>query len=122
MTSTRIEVDFELARMIMLRQEKLYDSETPSLSAHFCFEGYTPEYIFYNIKQLVNAKLITARVSTDWHTERLGMRPTGLTEYGWRFLEAAKDEKRWTEALETVKRQGGATTLGSLKAVLFARM
>ena len=120
MATTRIEIDHELARMIMLRYEELYDGETPSETGHFCFEGYAPENISYNIKKLANAKLITARSSTDWHAEKLGIRPTGITEQGWRFLEAAKDENRWTEALETVKQQGGAVTFGPLKAALFA--
>ncbi len=120
MTTTKIEVDFELGREIMLRQEELYDGETSSLPAHFCFEGYTPENISYNIKKLVNANLITAQVSTEWHRGKLKLWPTGITEHGWQFLEAAKDEKRWAEALETVKHQSGATTFGSLKAALFA--
>ncbi len=120
MKTTKFEVDFELARMIVLKQEELYDSETSSLPAHFCFEGYTPENISYNIKKLVNANLITAQVSTEWHRGKLKLWPTGITEHGWEFLAAAKDEERWAEAVETVKQQGGATTFGSLKAVLFA--
>ncbi len=120
MTSARIEIDFELARMIMLRYEELYDNKTPVLSEHFCFEGYAPENISYNIKKLVNAKLITARLSMDWHSEKLGARPTGITEQGWRFLKAAKDEKRWTEAIETVLAQDGPESLVPLKVALFA--
>lgn len=120
MTATKIDVDLELGREIMLRQEELYDSETPSLPAYFYFEGHTPENISHNIKKLVNASLITAQVSTEWHRGKLKLWPTGITEYGWKFLAAAKDENRWAEALETVKQQGGATTFGPLKAALFA--
>ena len=120
MAESRIEIDFELARMLMLKQKELYNSKTLSLPAHFNFEGYTPESISYNIKKLVNASLITAQVSTEWHRGKLKMWPTGITEHGWKFLEAAKDETRWAEAVETVKQQGDAATFGPLKVVLFA--
>ena len=120
MAESRVEIDFELARMLMLKQEELYNSKTRSLSVHFNFEGYTPESISYNIKKLVNANLITAQFSMEWHRGRLAAYPTGITEYGWKFLAAAKDEKRWAEAVETVKQPGGAATLGPLKAALFA--
>lgn len=120
MTATKIDVDLELGRKIMLRQEELYDSKTSSLPAHFYFEGYTSEHISYNIKKLVNAHLITAQVSSEWHRGKLKLWPTGITEYGWKFLAAAKGENRWAEAVETVKQQGGATTFGPLKAILFA--
>ena len=120
MKTTKFEVDFELARMLMLKQEELYDSETSSLPAHFYFEGYTPENISYNIKKLVNAKLITAQVSKEWHRGRLRLWPTGITEHGWEFLAAAKDEERWAKAVEAVKQQGGATAFRPLKAALFA--
>ena len=120
MVEIRIEIDFELARMLMLKQEELYNSKTLSLPSHFYFEGYTPEKISYNIKKLVDANIITARLSMEWHRGKLTAWPTGITKYGWKFLEAAKDDKRWAEAVEAVKQSGGAATLGPLKAALFA--
>lgn len=118
MTTTNIALDFELARKIMFRQEELYDSETFSLPAHFQFEGYTPEKISYNIKKLNNAKLIVSQLSQEWYRGKLMSWPTGITEHGWRFLAAAKDEKKWSEAVRAVEQQGDAATIGRLAAEL----
>lgn len=58
----------------------------------------------------------------NWMTTQLSSWPTGLGHNGLWILVTVKDEKRWAEALDTVGQQGGAATLGSLKAVLFAEV
>ena len=120
MTKTKIELDLELCRKLMLKQEELWESRTPSLSAHFCFEGYGAENISYNVEQLHKANLITTSTPAEWARGRLSIRPTGITEYGWKFLEAAQDEARWSEAIETVTTQNDSYDLRTLKVVLFA--
>ena len=115
-----LELDFELCRMIVFRQGELRESGTPSLPAHFSFDGYGVENISYNIKKLHSAHLITVTTPQNWVRGQLSIWPTGLTETGWKFLAAAQNEQTWTEAVMTVEQQGGAETLGPLVAALFA--
>ena len=120
MTATIIELCLELCRMIMVRQGELWESKTRSLPTHFYFEGFDPANISYNIRELHKAKLITATTPENWTKGQLSIWPTGLEKNGWLFLEAAKDEDAWTEAVETVTAQGNAHNLKALKAALFA--
>ncbi|MDE0011354.1 MAG: DUF2513 domain-containing protein [Candidatus Poribacteria bacterium] len=120
MLQTKTELDFELCRKLMLRQEELYDSRTPSLITHFRFEDYSAENISYNVEQLHRAILITNTTPQEWTKGTLSRWPTGNTNIGWKFLEAAKDEARWSEAVESVTTQNESYDLRTLKAVLFA--
>jgi hypothetical protein len=45
-----------------------------------------------------------------------------LTMAGHDFLDAARDENRWTEALKTANEKGGAITVGILIQILSALM
>ena len=114
------ELDFELVRQIVFRQGELRESGTRSLPVHFNFDGYNVENVSHNIKKLHAAHLITVTTPQNWVKGQLSIWPTGLTENGWRFLETSQNEEKWTEAIETVEQQGGAETLGPLKATLFA--
>ena len=123
MTALTIELDFELCRRILLKVEELKGEGMPSLPKHFYFEGYSPENISYNINKLFSVKLIHTKAPQKWHREQLAIWPTAFTQNGWKFLEAAKDAKKWTEAVETAKAQNEASrseTLKPLKVALFA--
>ncbi|MCY4092978.1 MAG: DUF2513 domain-containing protein [Caldilineaceae bacterium] len=114
------ELDFDLCRRILLRMEELWESGTPSLPGRYCFEGYGSENISYNIEKLLKARLIKTTVPQNWTRGQLSIWPMGFMQNGRRFLEAAKDEQRWTEAIETVLAQDGPESLVPLKIVLFA--
>lgn len=118
MITVNCELDFELCRKLMLKQDELWESRTPSLSTHFCFEGYGVENISYNVIKLHKAKLITATTPQNWTKGQLSVWPTGFTENGWKVLAAAQDEARWSEAVEAVTTQNDSYDLRTLKVVL----
>lgn len=120
MATIERELDFDLCRMILLRLEELWESGTPSLPGRYSFEGYGAENISYNIEKLFNAQLIRTANPQNWTRGQLSIWPMGFTQDGWKFLEIAKDEKRWTEAIKTVLAQDGPQSLVPLKVVLFA--
>lgn len=123
MTALIIELNFELCRLILLKMEELRHRGMSGLPRHFYFEGYTPENISYNISKLFSAKLIYTKAPQEWHREQLSIWPTGFTKNGWKFLEAAKDEAKWAEAVKIARAENERSrseTLKPLKVALFA--
>ena len=62
------------------------------------------------------------------HADTLGRHPqedsrlSRLTWEGHEFLDAARDSKRWSKVMETVKELGGAVTFAGVKALLTVLM
>lgn len=112
------ELNFELCRDILLwLEEHLGDTDT----AELVFEGHQLDNIFYNVKKLHGAGLILATVSSRLGKKIRACWPMEFTPLGEKFLAAAKDEERWSRAVEIASQETEYETLGPLKAALFAR-
>ena len=48
--------------------------------------------------------------------------PTSLTWGGHEFLDAARDEGRWRDVIQTAKSAAGTVTLGVLQQLLVSRI
>ena len=121
MTTTVVELDFELCRQILFRLDEILLDGRLSSPRDYEFDGHSPENVGYNAHELGDAKLVRLKTAMNWYRGQLRYWPVWFCfPVGEKFLAAAKDEKTWTEAIETVHKQGGPTTLRTLKAVLFA--
>ncbi len=117
MPTLKRKLDFELCKNQMLCFEaELEGGDT----THFNFEQFTPENVAYNVMKLERARLIETRGPLTGEKGHSVYMPLRLTDKGRKFLEAAKDEARWQQAIEKVEAQGGTETLGPLVAALFA--
>ena len=119
MTTTTIELDFELCRRILLRLEEVLLSGMSSRPSDYNFDGYTLEIISYNIQKLGDANLVSVQMGADWSKDQLRYWPIGFHKFGGiAFLAAAKDEKIWRAAHKTMESQFGPPTLKKLKTIL----
>ena len=91
-----------------------------SMPRDYEFDGYSPEMISYNAKQLGDAKLVRLKTAMNWTRGQLRYWPVWFNPSGEKFLAAAKDEIRWAEAVKTVTAQDSTHNLKALKAVLLA--
>ena len=90
MTTTTIDLDFELCRWILLRLEKVLLSGMNSVPNNYKFEGYALEMIGYNIRKLGDAKLVSMKMGSDWSKDQLRYWPIGFHKFGGiAFLAAA---------------------------------
>lgn len=119
MVTVKRELDFELCKMILLKLEELWDSQMTARPGDFMVEGYATENISYNIHKLFTANLIRTRGTENRQAGKLSICPTGFTEIGWRFLEAAKDVVRWKKAIAVANAQNGPESVRPLTAELF---
>lgn len=120
MPEIKLELDPELCKAIMLWTEGWLDRD---LTTRFEFEGYTPENIFHNTRRLYNANLILVRGPQKMDRNMVGYWPVGITPHGRNFIKAAKDDKRWAEAVEAFREHNeinGSKTLKPLIEALFA--
>ncbi len=122
MVAVKQELDFELCKTSLLKLEELWDSRTPTSPGEFLFEGHTGENISYNVYKLSLANLIRTRGTEKRYGRNLSMCPTGFTETGWKFLEAAKDVVRWERAVETIMAQDEPESVRLLTAELFRNL
>ena len=118
MPELRIELDFDLVRQIVLRLEEVWESDSPSRPTDYKFDSYRVEITSHNIQKLFDAGIVVAQAMQNWSPDQLKSWPTGFTTKGWKFLAAAKNDKIWREAVDTVKAQGDVTNLKALKRIL----
>lgn len=97
-------------------------SSTTNVAVHYRFDGYTTEMVSHKAKNLGDAGLVKVNTPLDWSQDQLRYWPTGFDRRGGiNFLAAEKDERTWTEALETLNAQGGTHTLKALKAIILKK-
>ena len=97
--------DMELVRKLLAAIEQLDGSETASAIA---VEGYSKEQIVYHAKILLDEGLILASDSSGMAVSR-DVLISRLTWSGHEFIDAARDETRWTKVKQMVANAGGAT-------------
>ena len=117
MPETRMILDLELCRMILLRTEEVLTSEKPRGPSNYVFEGFSNDLVAYNIKINFDRNLILAKERSEWDRNMLRYWPVAITKKGVAFLEAAKDENLWSKAVETVKEMGEIQALRKMEKV-----
>ena len=121
MTSVTVGLDFELCRQILFRLEEIIIRRHNAKPYDFQFDGYSTEYVDWNVQKLHEANLVTVRTSLNWHRGQLRNWPVGFHRLGGeKVLMAAKDEETWQATLKAMESQSGPPTLKKLKAILFA--
>lgn len=103
--------------MDLIRQIVLHVEEHDNLS--FDIPDYDEQVIAYHVRLLVEAGLLHAATATtlDGRIHLQDVR-TALTWPGHEFLDAARDEGRWTEAKRLTKEKAGSITMTALTQIL----
>jgi hypothetical protein len=110
-----LKLDIELIRKLMLEIESNDDD--------FKYEpiqalGYDESQIDYHLQQLIEAKLVIGEVHHFLGTRTPSIIIEKLSWEGHKFLETARNEPVWKEAMNTVKEKGGSVGIGILTQVL----
>lgn len=109
--------DMNLVREILLTIEAESSGFAPS---EIQVEGYTDEQTGYHTLLLLEAGLVEGHRVVSY-SGGLSAIATRLTWTGHEFLDAARDNGRWKEALRIVQEKGGgAVTIGILTQLLSA--
>ena len=118
MASIIEQLDLDLCRKILLRTEEVMGSNKPKSPANYEFEGYGPEMIEFNIRKLHDNELIIARERKEKRRGVINCWPELLYNRGSAFLNAAREEAVWKEALEQIEERGVNPTLKRVKKIL----
>ena len=118
MASIIEQLDLDLCRKILLRTEEVLRSNRPKVPDNYQFEGYGPEMVEFNIRKLHDNELISARGRTEKRRGVINCWPRLLYDRGLAFLDAARDEAVWKEALEQIEVRGVNPTLKMARRIL----
>ena len=118
MASIIEQLDLCLCRMILLRTEEVMASNKPKGPENYQFEGFGPEMVDFNIRKLHDNELISARERREKRRGVINCWPALLYDRGLVFLDAARDEAVWKEALEQIEVRGVNPTLKAVKRIL----
>ena len=118
MASTYSQLDLDLCRKILFRTEEVMGSNKSKSPANYEFEGYGPEMIEFNIRKLHDNELICARERKEKRRGVINCWPKRLYAKGLAFLDAAREEAVWIEALEQLEVRGVQPTLKRVKKIL----
>jgi hypothetical protein len=111
--------DLELIRKMMLAIE---DSASGWAPNPLRVDGYTEEQVGYHAWLLIDADLAKGEDVTTMGSGGPEGMITTLTWEGHEFIDAARDNGRWTTAMGKVAARGGAVTLDVLKELLIDLM
>jgi hypothetical protein len=103
--------DMELVRELMLAIES---PDNSGLEA----AGYDESQISYHLELLIEAKLIIGEVHHYLGNRLPAITVDRLSWEGHEFLENARNEPVWKEAMKTIADRGGSTTVGVLTQLL----
>ena len=118
MASIIEQLDLDLCRKILFRTEEVMGSNRPKGPANYEFEGYGPEMIAFNIRKLHDSDLIIARERKEKRRGVINCWPVLLYDKGLNFLEAARGEAVWQEALRQIEVRDAIPTLRRVKNML----
>ena len=71
MTTTAIELDFELCRQILFRLDEILLGGRLSRPRDYEFDGHSPECVGYNVQELGDAKLVRTKTAMNWYRGQL---------------------------------------------------
>jgi hypothetical protein len=103
-----------LAREILFKIEEAPEFGSP---IEIEIEGRDAKQIDYHVMLLQQAGLISA-VGTSAFGDSEEWIATGMTWAGHEFLDAAREDTRWNQGKEIVKKRGAGMMFEVLKAVL----
>ena len=118
MASIIEQLDLGLCRMILLRTEEVMASNNPKGPENYQFEEYGPEMVEFNIRKLHDNDLISARERREKRRGVINCWPALLYDRGLAFLNAAREEAVWKEALEQIEVRGVNPTLKRVRIIL----
>lgn len=98
--------DMDLVRNILLAMEA---EPSGNFVGRLQLEGYTSDQIGFHVIIMMQAGLIEGIDVTTHNSFGPEARPTQITWAGYDFLDACRDEDRWTKAKEIFNRAGGVT-------------
>jgi Hypothetical protein (DUF2513) len=106
--------DMELIRELMLAIESQDSDDNTDLEP----TGYDESQIDYHLELLIEAQLVVGEVHHMMGGNRPVMRIERLSWEGHEFLDNARNEPIWKEAMKTIADKGGSTTVGVLTQLL----
>ena len=118
MASTYSQCDLDLCRKILLRTEAVMASNRPKGPSNYEFEGYSPVTVEHNIRKLNDNDLISEKVGSEQRRGAINCWPELLYDKGLAFIEVARDEEAWKEALRQIEVRGVNPTLKRVKRIL----
>ena len=118
MASIIEQLDIDLCRKILLCTEKVMASSGPKGPDNYQFEGYGPEIVEFNIRKLHDNDLISAKERREKRRGVINCWPALLYDKGLAFLDSARDEAVWKEALKQIETRAVYPTLKSAKRIL----
>ena len=108
--------DMDLVRKILFAVE---ECDTPwGAEGPLEIDGYSNQVIAYHVKILVQAGLIEARDVSVMGEDGFRWWASSLTWEGHEFLEAARDDTRWSRTKKFVFEKAGGLTFEALKFAL----
>ena len=108
--------NMDLCRDILIYVEGLTFKPMPQKVE---LDNYSEEEIEYHLKLLNQAGLIDAE-DLSKSTQETRWRVHSLTWSGHEFVEASRNNSRWQEAKETIKKNGVGMAFDLIKEVLIA--
>src|ERR1700730_8381097 len=102
--------DMDLFRLLLLKaEEQPFNGSLPQIE----IPGHTAEELYYHVLLANDAGLVEATfcMGYEFFIDR-------LTQAGHEFLDAAREERFWNKAKETVLKNAGTLTVESLKIAL----
>ena len=90
----------------------------PKGPSNYEFEGYSPETVEHNIRKLHDNDLISAKMKSEHRRGVIYCWPELLYDKGLAFIEVARDEEAWKEALRQIDERGVNPTLKRVKRIL----
>jgi hypothetical protein len=101
-----MKLDMDLVRKILIILEEyphgFYDQFVQ-------IEGYSPEQIGYHVTLMEEAGMLLVVDATHMGSQGPEAMPRRLTWQGHQFLNACRDERRWTRAKEIFREAGGVS-------------
>lgn len=107
--------DMELVRKILLALEAAPDS---SAAWNLSVEGYPNVEVAHHCWLIKEEGLAKGSDVTHKQSPNPEARLTCLTPAGHDFLEDARDDNRWSQAMATVKSAGGSLTIKVVGTIL----
>ncbi|MFZ1128912.1 DUF2513 domain-containing protein [Methanoregula sp.] len=98
--------DMDLVRKILLAMEanpQGFFNEMPAI------EGYSSDQVGYHVYLMMQAGLVEGSDVTTLGSESPEAIPSCLTWQGHDFLDASRDDNRWTTAKEIFRQAGGVS-------------
>ena len=106
--------DMDLVRSIL---KDLSESSGPLDASTLANDSHGVDEVAYHIGIMIDAGLITGRVTRDWSGNAVSARADALTWSGNDFLDAVANDVVWAKVKKTVGKSIGSATLDMLKAL-----